>query len=162
MKYWGFRMWKWGQQGSMGWGWGMFELFPSFTQTTYFFCLWFWTLLLLCLPFLPVLSTWIVTGRIDAEAPILWHLMQRVDSMEKTLMLGKIEGRRREQHMMRWLHGIIDSTDMSLSKLREDGEGEGSLACCSPQGCKVRHDWATEQHCFIGATVFLSEVLLKK
>ena len=48
------------------------------------------------------------------------HLMQRADSFEKTLMLGKIEGRKRKgQQRMRWLDGNIDSTDMSLSKFRE-------------------------------------------
>ena len=57
------------------------------------------------------------------------HLMQRADSLEKTPMLGNIEGgRRREQQRIKWLDGITDSINMSLSK----SEGQGSLACCSP------------------------------
>ena len=65
------------------------------------------------------------------------HLMQRAGSLEKTLMVGKIEGRRRRgQQRTRWLDGIIFSMDMSLSKLSEVGEEQGSLACYSPWCCK--------------------------
>ena len=63
------------------------------------------------------------------------HLMQRVECLEKTLTLGKTESRRRGWQRLRW-SGVFE-------RAPGDGEGQGGLACCSPWGCKVRHDWAT-------------------
>ena len=57
------------------------------------------------------------------------HMIRRTDSLENTLMLGNIEGRRREQERMRWLKSIIESVDMSLSKLRETVKDRE--ACCA-------------------------------
>jgi len=69
------------------------------------------------------------------------HLMQRTDSLEKTLMLGKIEGRRRRgQQRMRWLNGITDSMGMSLSKLRGWTGKPGVLQSTGSQS--VGPDWA--------------------
>ena len=79
-----------------------------------------------CKEILPVHSegdqSWVFIGRNDAKAetPVLWPLHSKSDSLEKTLMLGRIVGsRRRGQWRMRWLNGITDWMDVSLSELRE-------------------------------------------
>ena len=68
------------------------------------------------------------------------HLMQRANSLEKTLKVRKIEGRRRKgQQRIRWLDGITDSMDSNSVEFEQapgDSEGQGSLACCSSWGCK--------------------------
>ena len=71
------------------------------------------------------------------------RLMCRADSLEKTLMLGKIEGRRRRRQRKKWLGSITDSRDMSLSKLREMVK-PGVLQSVGLQ--RVGQDWATEYH----------------
>ena len=82
-------------------------------------------------------QSWVFIGRTDVEAetPIFGHLMRRADSFGKTLMLGKIEDRRRTGwQRMRWLDGITNSMDIGWTP--GAGDGQGGLACCSSQGCK--------------------------
>ena len=87
-------------------------------------------------------QSWIFIGRTDTEAedPILGHLMWRTDSLEKTLILGKIEsGRRRGRQRMRWLDGITMASWLDGHESEQAlgvGDRQGSLVCCCPWGCK--------------------------
>ena len=71
-------------------------------------------------------QTWVSIGRTDARVPILWHLKWRANSWDNTLMLGKIEGKRRGQQRMRWLDNICNSIDLYVRKLREIVKDRGA------------------------------------
>ena len=91
-------------------------------------------------------QSWIFIGRTDAEAeaPILWPPDVKNWLIRKDLKLGKIEGRRRGWQRMRWLGGVSDSMDMSLSKLRELVIDREAWHAVSMGLWRVRHDWANE------------------
>ena len=96
-------------------------------------------------------QSWVFIGRtdIEAETPTFGHLMQRTDSLEKTLMLGKIDGRRRrgQQRMMVEWHHWLDSHDFEQTP--GVGDGQGSLVCCSPWDGKEsdKTEWLNWTEC---------------
>ena len=80
-------------------------------------------------------QSWVFIGRTDVEAPIFGYLMQRTDSFEKTLILGKIEGKRRkgmtQDEMVGWHHRLNGE---EFEQIPGAGDGQGGLACCIPWG----------------------------